>query len=750
MRNLVTLMGLAAGCSVLAWPTATLAQTAPRDTAQPTSSGPATDENGDIVVTALRRSTGLQKTPISVTAVTGNTLADMSITDSSQLARAVPGLVVRETANGGSSLVLRNIQAAGEPIVGLYFGETPVLNLVGFNNNAAETTPAVRLFDVQRVEVLRGPQGTLYGSSSMAGTVRIIYEDPKTDRYEGAFAGRISSVDRGALAYEGQGMVNVPLARGLLAVRVVGFYRDGGGWVDDVALNKRNTNGLMMRGGRVMARFTPASNITIDGFAVIQDLKSNIPNWPYQPYAAGGQPYVTDFKALQPTADRLRIYGGTARWDVGFATVSANASWQKRYRYFAYDLSAIAQLVGLGTAAAANSSSSSASQASQELRVSSASPGRLKWTFGVFDSVRHEFTDSKISTVDPVSGNIVEPSTLALGNLFYLRDFDNRLKQTAGFVDVSYELIDKLTLDVGTRYYHYASTITSELPIGLPAAGINVQPRGTATASNKGWLYKANLSYQATPDLLLYVDASDGFRPGGVNQAVGIPAAFGSYNPDQLKNYEVGVKSSWFGRRLTLNADLFQIDWSNIQATAQTPDGFFLFVANAGRVRAQGVEAELTVRPVPGLLLQASGSYIVAKLHEDEATNGAIIVGAGLKGDIVPYTPKVTAQGAIQYDWGIGGDLRMSARADLSYTGANWTQFRHVDAATNRLPGYANAGLRFALSDPRAGWEAAIFGTNLFNSVGLTAKDTSSIFLGVVRAASIAPRTVGVELRKNF
>jgi iron complex outermembrane receptor protein len=182
-------------------------------------------ELSEIVVTALRRETDIEKTPLAITAVTGDQLARMGVLSSTDLQRVAPGLEFLQTSNGGSRVVIRNIQAAGEPVVGIYYGEVPVVSSVGLNNDAGQTTPAIDLFDIDRVEVLRGPQGTLYGSSSMAGTVRLLFNNAKVDTYEGAVATQGYVVDGGDPGSVTQVMANVPLINNLVGVRVVGYYR---------------------------------------------------------------------------------------------------------------------------------------------------------------------------------------------------------------------------------------------------------------------------------------------------------------------------------------------------------------------------------------------------------------------------------------------------------------------------------------------------------------------------------------------
>ena len=329
---------LSTGMALAAMPV--LAQEAPvADAADATPAAAANDDN-DIIVTALKRATNVQDTPLSISAVSSTTLNNMGISDSQQLARSTPSLVFRENGNGpGTRVIIRNIQSAGEPMVGVYYDETPLIGSVSVSSDAGGSTPEIRLFDVERVEILRGPQGTLYGSGSMAGTLRMIFNKPKMNDYEGQVAGQLSSTAHGGFGWEVQGMVNAPIIPGILAVRAVGFYRDRDGYLDNSRLGLKNFNDTTSKGGRVMLRFTPNEDVTFDALAVIQDTKTFHSNWYFPTYAAGGKAYDASYESLQPQKDRLHLYSGTLNWDFGGVTLTGVVSYSKRRIVYNYDTS---------------------------------------------------------------------------------------------------------------------------------------------------------------------------------------------------------------------------------------------------------------------------------------------------------------------------------------------------------------------------------------------------------------------------
>jgi iron complex outermembrane receptor protein len=198
---------------------------------------------GEIVVTALKRSTSIQQTPLAISAVGAETLSKQNITDSMSLGRVTPGLVINENANGGSRVIIRNLFATGEPLVGLYYDDVPLSGTGGVSNDAGGTQPSLRLFDLERAEVLRGPQGTLYGASSMGGTIRIIFAKPNLTKYEGAVDGQFTtSWESKQVGGQANAMVNIPIIEGKIAARVVGFYDRTAGFIDNSLLNLHDVN----------------------------------------------------------------------------------------------------------------------------------------------------------------------------------------------------------------------------------------------------------------------------------------------------------------------------------------------------------------------------------------------------------------------------------------------------------------------------------------------------------------------------
>ncbi|WAC25247.1 TonB-dependent receptor [Blastomonas sp. SL216] len=714
------------------------------------------EEGGDvIVVTALRRSTNVQETPLAITAVSAAQLSQMGINDSNALAKASPGLIVREGGFSGTRLTIRNIRAAGEATVGLYFDETPVQGSSGTASDAGGTTPDIRLFDVERVEVLRGPQGTLYGSSSMAGAVRLILNKPQLNDTELVVTGQVSGVEDGGVGFETQAMINLPIIADMLAVRIVGFQRERPGYVDNIRLGRSNINSQSSEGGRIIVRFRPASNLTIDGFASLQNSDGFLNDY----FLAAG-PYINTFESQQPVSDKNTIYSGTLTWDADFATLTVVGAHAKRNFNYSFDTSAFFRAfganfpVGSPTYNAFMSQAPSVANSPQltktdtlEARISGGSEQGLQWTAGYFYSDRKGDFASNIARSNPGDGSVLP---VAGANLLGQRLIEDDLKQQAGFAEGTFAITPELSVTAGARYFHYERRVKGAVSVPNAFVGFIAGAPTDQSSSENGWLYKANISYQATPDLLLYATASSGQRPGGVNQNVSLPAVLQTYSSDQLWNYEFGVKTSLFDDLLVLNADVFQIDWSNMQTSGTLPNTNFGFIANAGRARARGMEVETTITPVAGLQFQISSSYIDAKLREDQSNQS--LLAPGLKGDDIPSVPKFTIQGAAQYGWELSGATTASLRADVYHQSSTWTEFRHTNVFQRFLPSNTLVSLRASVAGSDGGWSIGVFVNNLLNSDTVVSKASANIFGGLnnVRAISNVPRTIGLDVTKRF
>jgi len=720
----------------------------------------------EIVITALKRETSLQETPISISAVTGASLANSGVQDLSHLTQSVPSLTFEDAGPAATRVTIRGIRSVGEPTVGIYYDETPVSGAVGSGNDAGGSSPLAKLFDVQRVEVLRGPQGTLYGSGSMGGTLRVIFNKPDFN-YEAAVDADAMNTSGSTGGYDAEGMLNVPIISDVLAARAVVYGEHMGGYVDNTYLNEKNINTYHNDGGRLLLRYLPFDDLTIDGSYFYQYVDGQDPTW----YASAG-PYNTLAQTQATVTDRLNIYNLTARWDLHRVVVTAVISDTERKTADTEDVSAFLESYennpgycfffqgGGNPCSPAQQTAFNAYVESKvpsalydvqtvynptgEVRLSSAGKNFLDWTVGGFYSDRTTHANNSEVLADPSTGALLPQPQ----NNLYTRLIYDRLEQVAGFGEGSAHLTDALTLTFGGRYFDYTRDVGGATPLGLNLVGAANAPFRQVDSAQHGWVTKTNLAYQFSNSLLIYATASQGFRPGGVNQVLGLPNALAPYQSDSLWNYEIGTKTSWLDNRLQLDIDGYMIDWSNMQVSGKTPNGAFSFITNAGAARVKGVEIDLTAAPLENLQLQANAAASHAFLTEDQVNSN--VLGPGVKGDEIPYVPRLTAGISAQYTIPLTPMFSGMARIDESYIGESHSEFNDSDGFDTELPAYSLTNVRLGIEGPRKDWGAYLYANNVFSKVAITYSTASAISLGQNQVTSARPRTIGLNFRKSF
>ncbi|MBW7945596.1 MAG: TonB-dependent receptor [Sphingomonadaceae bacterium] len=730
----------------------------------------AQDVAGDvIIITALKRDTNLQDTPISISAITGDAISNSGVQSIADLNSSVPSLSFVDGGPSQRRVVIRGIQAAGEPTVGTYYDETPVTGVIGAGNDAGGSTPELRLFDVERVEVLRGPQGTLYGSGSMGGTLRVIYRKP-TNEFDAAIDTSLSATKHGGANFEGSAMLNVPIVEDKVAVRATGFYRKADGYIDNTTLGIKDVNEQKYYGGRLLLRLTPTEDLTVDAAYYMNRSRTDTPSW-----TLSSGKYNSDALTRQPMRDDVDLFSLTAAYDFGGVVLTATGSYMERDISTVSDVSRFIRSTrtAAGCGARLNGSASIPCEGAQladyyalvdsqstsalfpqqnmeawtaELRLSSDGTGPLNWTVGGFFSDRDIHVENPQVNADPVTGAILYPLQIATSR--YIND---SLRQVAAFGELSYDVTDRLNLTAGIRYFRYDKDINGETTLGSILVGAVVRPLSFVDSSEDGTVLKFNASYKITDDVLFYAEASQGFRPGGANQVIGLAQELTPYTSDSLWNYEAGLKTTLLDRRLTLNMDVFQIDWSDMQISTRTPNGAFAYIGNAGKARIRGFELEGSLRPVDGLSISGNLAYLDAKLTEDQPNAGTPIApAAGFDGDRIPFVPKFTAGLSAQYVWGVTEGLNGFFRVDANHVGGSWSDFRPAYVYTRYIDDYEVANLRVGIEEADNAWGVYVFVNNLFDDTAITRSTSSAIAQNRTLVNSVTPRTVGLNFRANF
>jgi outer membrane receptor protein involved in Fe transport len=689
---------------------------------------------GEVIVTALKHATTLQQTPLAVTALTGTALSQANITDFDELTKAVPGLVVTDAGPGQRRITVRGIRSAGDAQVGVYYDEAPITSPPGTTSDPGANQSDLKLFDVDRVEVLRGPQGTLYGAGAMAGAVRVIFNKPAF-AYEAAVDLSAGGVEHGGLSYNLNAAVNVPLITDQLAARFV-YYRDhNDGWIDNPGLHLQHVNFEDDEGGRFLVRVKPAEFLTIDAGAYYQDQKGGPTAW-----APSLGRYQSPDKVVLGFEDRNRLYNVTANAELGPVGLVYTGSYQTRDFLMTRDPTYLFNIVGAKAfTPALYYQPQSVNDATNEIRLQSTTWGVLQWTLGGFFENRR----SRVLSEAHVTG--ADGYDLPTPDIVLQRQIGDKLEQQAAFGEAAYKITPKLTLTGGFRFYNYDHTVSGVTTIGFAPLKTAASPYQQWATNYSGWLWKANASYQATPNNLVYFQAATGFRPGGVNQAIGLATAL-PYLPDSLTTYEIGWKASLLQDRLTLDLAGYRTDWENMQVTLNS--GTFAYIGNAGSARVQGLEAEVVALPVRGLRLSANGAALSARLTSDQVTTSTVVSGStGRSGDRIPNVPDVTATVAAEYAWDLPRELTGVARTDAVYVGRSYSDFRSTSSTYHPVGDYVTVNGRIGVRNAR--WGLYIFGNNLLNATAIVS--AGNVLGGTIETVTaVPPRTIGVNLTANY
>lgn len=725
--------------------------------AQQDDAGLALDE---IIVTALKRSTSIQSTPVSITAVTGESLERRGADDFIDYAASVPGLTLVDNGPGERRLVIRGINGVGEAQVGLYYDETFVTGAPGAGADSGARQPDFKLIDINRVEVLRGPQGTLYGSGSVGGTLRVITNKPDTENYDGFIEGGLSTTKTAGQGYEGSGMANLPLVEGKLGLRVVGYYRDETGYIDNVALGNDDINNENTWGGRAALRFQAADNVTLDATVMLQRTDTN----GRPEFFPGVGDLQTDRVTQETLIDNSEIYNLTLNWDMGPVTLVASTSFYNRFLEFNFDTTPfIAGFDNPGICAARAGGTCDAAQLvahsgfingllpatvqqpqnvenwTNEIRLSSNGDGPFYWTAGFFTEDRKSDLKSQVLAATP-EGLPRDPF-----EFIFFREAFEQVDQISVFGEATYDLTEQLHITGGVRFFDYDKTNQGETIVGFSLVNAPAGPAPDGDASENGKIFKGNISYDVNDDVLLYAQVVEGFRLGGANQSVFVEVP-PQFNSDSVTNWEMGAKTTLMGGAMTLNAALFRMAWSDVQVNGSTPDGAFAFIGNAGNAKVDGIEVEMEAQPVEGLYLSGGLTVLDARLSTDQIDEAGDFRSAGLQGDRIPRVPEFTFSATAQYFFPIMDEVDGNFRVDLSHSGGQTSEFRDDDVFFLRFEDYTLVNARFGIDSET--WSAQIYATNLFDT---RAQSNRSFDAFTDRSIfTVRPRTIGVKVRRNF
>ena len=766
-----------------------------QETQQPPKPGAQTVER--IVVTATKREASLQDVPFSINAQTEEDIQRSGAVTLEDLSRNVAGLAIQNLGPGQSQVAIRGVssgqivrdQPGVKEQVGVYLDETAI--------SLSLFTPDLDLFDLRRVETLRGPQGTLFGSGNIGGTIRYITNEAKLRVTEGTVEANVNKISDGGAGGGLKAAMNVPMGDAA-AMRMVAYGTRFGGWIDALGPGGgKDVNSGERTGGRLTFTFQPTRDVTITPRVVYQKVtadgfnRQEVYNLYANPFTV---PPLTFADRQQYLLQREKFEDKTTIADVvakvgfrGFDLTSVT-SYTDRDILVSRDASALTGSVsvdlGFPTAGVLLPSrlndTTDFKNFTQELRLSSRGAGPLQWLVGAF----YADTDRKYAQRLPTPGydaftNAVlgAGTTAAVANGYgpdspYNADLPYNLKQVAVFGEASYDLTSQLTATAGARYYDYKEERTFKSG-GLFSDDSNQFDK----TKSDGYSPRVLLAYRMSPSVTWNAQASRGFRLGGVNDPLNVRlctaadrAIFGGYqryNDESLWNYEVGVKMQRPGMRF--NAAAFHTQMKDLQVTLDAGSCSSRVVFNVPKAHSSGVEVETTLRPTDSLELGFAGSAVNAVFDSTVRDGTGAVLGGIRDGNRLPSVPKLQFTASLTYNFNVAG-RESYVTASYQYVGSRFTQpadqennprtFVHglpfqgapASAATTldlELPKYNLVNLSAGMDFER-GFSAVLYVNNVTDEKALLSFDRERGGRARLGFATNQPRTIGVTLRWSF
>ncbi len=661
----------------------------------------------EVIVTALKREQAILDTPISVSAFTGTMLERIGASQLGDFLAAAPGTSIVDSSNGDQVIAIRGISSLfGDSPVGYYLDEVP------FNYIGVPLVPDVRTFDLERIEVLRGPQGTLYGASSLGGTVRILTNDPEFNEFHGKVDLTGSGTKDGGENYGAKALVNIPLVDDQLALRLVGTTEDFDGWLDEPVAGLKDVNDREIDTFRAKLRWAPTDSVelVLGAWAYRSDTGSS-------PSGNSEREYLGSFvpDILQPS---------TFDYDLFSALLTINS------KYF--------DIVSSTSYMDSESETSGffevlrpADTFAQELRFNSVGEGRLSWTAGGY---YRDLTTGFLFTVPPFP-----PTTQ-----------DTKSESWALFGELTYAFTDQLEGTIGLRQFEDTRNRDDTVVAGfdpdtfeLIFATVAFEEKYSTTNP------RFNLAWRPNENVLVYANAAKGFRSGfqqpGISlfiaDLLGLDIGPGA-DPETAWSYEIGTKTQLADGRVVLEAAVYYIDWKNLQTVISVIPGALGAIINAGKAAAIGLDFSITGVPTEGLEIGLSGNINESEYKEDVFDIAGIVIADGQR---IQGFPALTLTGFASYRRPIGS---------RGFYGVGYFSIQHTSERTLNFGSITTEGDKITQGRLRVGiesgkWGAYLFVNNLFDEDGMvTGHGFQPGFEDV--ATRLRPRTIGLNVRFDW
>ncbi len=726
----------------------------------------------EIVVTAQKRTQALAEIPMSVTVLAGDMLERQQADNFRDLVTMVPGFSISSSTRGVTRITLRGINTGGvATTIGVYVDDVPFGSSSGLAN-AAVLSGDFDTFDLTRIEVLRGPQGTLYGASSLGGVMKYVTNRPDTRGFEARGRASVEGVEAGETGYAVTGLVNAPVSDSF-AVRASGYYRYDGGFIDSIGNNpipsltdptvnvvqgtrvEEDINSLDSFGGRISALYAPSDRFSLDLTTLAQNIESGssdvVDADPATLEPVNSRPvrsrYQRDFTDIE-----YRVYSATLDWDFGRASLQSVTSYSTFEQNFQLDVAANTQLAGaplagvatlfFGDAAtrplsAVQEQITSTDKFTQELRLLSAQNDSLEWLVGLY------YTDED-SGIDPQRILAVEAGTETVATdvpTLVEAALVSNYEEIAVFANATWHITPRFELSFGARQSDNDQKASQTLEGALLGGSVAFDD---ASSSESPFTYSVSPRFEISDDVSVYARVATGYRPGGPNviPTGAPPGTPGSYDSDRLTNYELGLKADV--GRLALDVAAYYLDWEDVQLLAVV-NGVGLN-ANGGTAESKGIELAATLRATDNLTLSLNGAYTDAQLTQDTDP----IVG-GLDGDPLSFVPEWSWGLDGSYEWPVLGDSLAFVGGSVGYVGDRPADFdnRAADGSIREADAYTLVNLRAGIDFGQ--WSVELYVKNLTDDDGVNNIVSEGILPGgLVGLSLIRPRTYGLSVGVRF
>ena len=742
----------------------------------------------EVVVTAQKRSENLQDVPVSIQAIGEAKLEQLQVANFVDYVKYLPSVSFQSNGPGFNNVYMRGVASGGDgnhsgplPSVGMYLDEQPITTIQGALD--------LHVYDIARVEALAGPQGTLYGASSQAGTIKLVTNKPSTAGFEAGYDVEVNQVDGDDFGYVLEGFVNIPLSD-KMAVRLVGWNEKAAGYIDNV----KGTRTYPTWGGTINNNAEAEDNYnTAETTGARAALKIELnDSWTLTPSIMGQvqktgglfayDPSVGDLKVThfypESSDDKwvqaaLTLEGKISNLDVVYAGsyLKRNVDTEQDYTDYSYFYDTLFGYGAYWTDNAGNPVNPSQyikgedrySKVSHELRFSTPQENRLRFVGGLFYQRQTHGIEQNYH-IDGIGSNISVPGNTGTIWLTQQKRID---RDSAAFGEVSFDITPKLTATAGVRYFKSENSLmgfygfgtgyggTGErscfAPSKLPGAPCTNLDKGVDETGNSP---KANLTYKIDDDKLIYVTYSKGFRPGGINRR----GTLLPYKSDFLTNYEFGWKTTWADNRFRWNGAIFNQTWEGFQFALLGLNGL-TEIKNAGEAEIKGIESDITWSVASGLTVNAAAAYTDAALSKnycgftDADGNPETVCAApeAPSGTILPVTPKLKGNLSVRYEFTWADFDAFVQGAAVSQSGS-WTDLRILERGiVGRQDGYTTADFSAGLE--RNGWSVSAYLKNATDeraSLNRSVQCPETVCGAKPYIVPNQPRTLGIKFGQKF